>query len=127
VDVCLALMLLVGILVRLVGVGQGGVIVFVVMAGGEVGPLLPMSQVVGHVGVLVLVHLGLVVMLLCCHGRLRSFLNRDELHADLCTRRSCLRWARSYIPRRQRRPERMLAMSATSQANCGGMQAFLPG
>jgi hypothetical protein len=65
VDVCLALVFLGGILVRLVGMGQGGVIVLVVMVGGKVGPLLPMSQVVGHVRMLVLVHLGLVAMLLC--------------------------------------------------------------
>jgi hypothetical protein len=65
VDMCLTLMLLGGILVGLVGMGQGGVIVLVVMVGGEVGPLLPMSQVVGHVRVFVLVHLGLVAMLLC--------------------------------------------------------------
>jgi hypothetical protein len=65
VDMCLTLMLLCGILVGFVGMGQGGVIVLVVMVGGEVGPLLPMSQVVGHVRVFVLVHLGLVAMLLC--------------------------------------------------------------
>jgi hypothetical protein len=62
---CLALVLLGGILVRLVGMGQRGVIVLVVMVGGQVGPLLPMSQVVGDMHVLVLVHLGLVAMLLC--------------------------------------------------------------
>jgi hypothetical protein len=36
----LALMLLGGILVGLVGMGQGGVIVLVVMVGSEVRPLL---------------------------------------------------------------------------------------
>jgi hypothetical protein len=62
---CLALMLLGRILVRLVEMGQRGVIVPMVMVGGEMRPLLPMSQVVGDVGVLVLVDLGLVAMLLC--------------------------------------------------------------
>jgi hypothetical protein len=36
----LALVFLGGILVRLVGMGQGGMVVLVVMVGGEVRPLL---------------------------------------------------------------------------------------
>jgi hypothetical protein len=42
VDMCLALVFLGGILVRLVGMGQGGMVVLVVVVGGEVGPLLSM-------------------------------------------------------------------------------------
>jgi hypothetical protein len=60
VDVRLARVLLVGLLVGLVRVGERGVVMLMVVGRRHVRPLLPMPEVVGHVRVLVLVHLGVV-------------------------------------------------------------------
>ena len=42
------------------GVDDGGVVVLMVMAGAHVLPLMAMPQIVGHVGMPVLVHLGVM-------------------------------------------------------------------
>jgi hypothetical protein len=68
VDVGLAGVLLGLVLVRLVAVADGRVVVLVLVAGGQVRPGLPAAEVMGHVGVLVVVHLGVVAVLLA-HGR----------------------------------------------------------
>jgi hypothetical protein len=62
VDVGLAPVLLVGVLVGLMRVDDGGVVVFVVVAGAHVLPLLAMPQIVGHVGMVVLVYLDVVAV-----------------------------------------------------------------
>lgn len=62
VDVRLPPMLLVGVLVGLVTVDHGGMVVLVVMAVAHVLPLLPMPQIMGDVGMLVLMHLGVMAV-----------------------------------------------------------------
>jgi hypothetical protein len=52
------------VLVRLVAVGQGRVVVLVLVAGGQMRPVLAATQIVGHMGVLVVVDLGIVAVLL---------------------------------------------------------------
>jgi hypothetical protein len=69
VDVGLAAVLLGRVFMRLVAVTDCRVVVLVLVGGGQVGPLLAVVEVVGHVGVLVAVDLGVVVVLFS-HGDL---------------------------------------------------------
>jgi hypothetical protein len=68
VNVGLATVFVGWVLVRLVAVGQGRMVVLVMMAGGQMGPVLATAQIVGHMGVLVVVDLGIVAVLLT-HGQ----------------------------------------------------------
>ena len=52
------------VLVRLVAVGEGRVVMLVLVAGGQMRPVLAAAEVVGHMGVLVIVDLGIVAVLL---------------------------------------------------------------
>ena len=51
------------ILVGLMGMNDRRVVVLVFVLGSQMGPLLALRQVVGHVGVLMLMDLGLVAVL----------------------------------------------------------------
>src|SRR5215211_1839207 len=63
------------VLVRLVAVGEGRVVVLVLVAGGQMGPVLAAAQIVGHMGVLVVVDFGVVAVLLP-HGQ--TLLSPDD-------------------------------------------------
>lgn len=52
------------VLVWLVAVGHGRVVVLVLVAGGQVRPVLATAEIVGHMGVFVIVDLGIVAVLL---------------------------------------------------------------
>src|SRR5829696_2681105 len=52
------------VLVRLVAVGQGRMVVLVLVIGGQMRPVLATAEVMGYVGVLVVVDLGIVAVLL---------------------------------------------------------------
>jgi hypothetical protein len=56
------------VLMRLVAVGQGRMVVLVLMAGSQMRPVLPAAQIVGHMDVLVIMDLGIVAVLLT-HGQ----------------------------------------------------------
>jgi len=56
------------VLVRLVAVGQSRMVVLVLVIGGQVRPVLATAEVMGYVGVLVVVDLGIVAVLLT-HGQ----------------------------------------------------------
>jgi hypothetical protein len=56
------------VLVRLVAVGQGRMVVLVLVTGRQVCPVLAAAQIVGYMGVLVVVDLGIVAVLLT-HGQ----------------------------------------------------------
>jgi hypothetical protein len=64
VHVGLAAVLVGRVLVWLMTVGQGRVVVLVLMAGGQMRPVLAAAQIVGYMGVLVVVDLGIVAVLL---------------------------------------------------------------
>jgi hypothetical protein len=64
VDVGLAAVLVGRILVRLVAVSERRMVVLMLMAGGQMRPVLATAQVVGDVGMLVAVDLGVVAVLL---------------------------------------------------------------
>jgi hypothetical protein len=64
VDVGLAAMLVSRVLVRLVAVGERRMVVLMLMAGGQMRPVLAAAQIVGDVGMLVAVDLGVVAVLL---------------------------------------------------------------
>jgi hypothetical protein len=64
VDVGLATVLVSWVLVRLVAVGERRMVVLMLMAGGQMRPVLAAAQVVGDVGMLVAVDLGVMAVLL---------------------------------------------------------------
>ena len=64
VDVGLAAVLVGWVLVRFVAVGERRMVVLVLMAGGQMRPVLAAAQVVGDVGMLVAVDLGVMAVLL---------------------------------------------------------------
>jgi hypothetical protein len=68
VHVGLAAVFLGWVLMRLVAVGEGRVVVLVLVAGGQMRPGLAAAEVVGHMSVLVVVDLGIVAVLLR-HGQ----------------------------------------------------------
>src|SRR6266550_1697947 len=63
VDVGFPSVLLGLVLVGLVCMGDGRVVVFVIVRGRQMGPLLTLCQIVGHMGVLMLMDLGLMAVL----------------------------------------------------------------
>jgi hypothetical protein len=84
------------VLMRLVAVGQGRVVVLVLMAGSQMRPVLPAAQIVGHMDVLVVVDLGIVAVLLS-HGRLS---HPKQLGADTHPPLSTAAGHRLWITRR---------------------------
>jgi hypothetical protein len=60
----LAAVLVSRVLVRLVAVGERRMVVLMLMAGGQMRPVLAAAQVVSDVGMLVAVDLGVVAVLL---------------------------------------------------------------
>jgi hypothetical protein len=59
------------VLMRLMTVGQGCVVVLVLVAGGQMGPVLTAAEIVGHMGMVVIVEFGVVAVLLT-HGQASS-------------------------------------------------------
>jgi hypothetical protein len=68
VDVGLTAVFLGRVLVRFVAVGHGRMVVLVPVAGGQVRPVRATAEIVGHMGVFVVVDLGIVAVLLA-HGQ----------------------------------------------------------
>jgi hypothetical protein len=68
VDVGLTAVFLGRVLVWLVAVGHGRMVVLVLVGGGEVRPVLTAAEIVGHMGMFVVVDLGIVAVLLA-HGQ----------------------------------------------------------
>jgi hypothetical protein len=56
------------VLMGLVAVGDGRMVVLVPVAGGQVRPVLAAAEIVGHMGMFVVVDLGIVAVLLA-HGQ----------------------------------------------------------
>jgi hypothetical protein len=70
VNVSFSPVLLLLVIVGVVGMGNWRVVVLMGVCRRQVCPLLALSEVVGDVGVLVLVHLRVMTVLLCCHHTL---------------------------------------------------------
>jgi hypothetical protein len=68
VDVGLTAVFLGWVLMGLVAVGDGRMVVLVPVAGGQVRPVLAAAEIVGHMGMFVVVDLGIVAVLLA-HGQ----------------------------------------------------------
>jgi hypothetical protein len=76
VDVRLTAVFLGRVLMGLVAVGHGRMVVLVPVAGGQVRPVLAAAEIVGHMGMFVVVDLGMVAVLLAYGQALLPLDNR---------------------------------------------------